>query len=349
MAKISFKCFPNGDLPYETNEAASKMMVKLFEDVPYLAMLPNASETENIYYRSLENLPGVKLKDKKVFFKDKIPTFKQELVSLDVAFNNPTEENLEKYKINSFFLPKYLQILQRLKPKETVVNILGPFSVAHLLSQKDSPHVLTDKCYRKLVIQAVCVKAIWLIRKIKEASPDTHPIIVLEEPLYHNYGDLKRVNLEITRDIVLNMFSKVINKIKEYQGLVAIQSFEKCDWQIPIEAKADIISFDAYNNPNNLNIIAEKINEFLIAGGRINWAIVPTKTEALVKSLNIDNVYNRFEKTVEGLIISGASERLVYNRALVSIQGNVDKLPLIFSEKALILSTQLAKRIPFKS
>ncbi len=349
MAKISFKCFPSGNLPYETNEAATKMMVKLFEEIPYLAMLPNASETENIYYRSLENLPGVLLKDKKIFFKDKVPSFKQELVSLDVAFNNPTEENLEKYKINSFFLPKYLQILQRLQPKETVVNILGPFSVAHILSQKDSPHVLTDKCYRKLVIQAVCVKAIWLIRKIKEASPDTHPIVVLEEPLYHHYGDLKRGNNEITREIVLNLFSKVVNKIKEYQGLVAIQSFEKCDWQIPLEAKVDIISFDAYNNPNNLNIIAEKINDFLIAGGRINWAIVPTKTEALVKSLNIDEVYNRFEKTVEGLIVSGASERLVYNRALVSIQGNVDKLPLIFSEKALILATQLSKRIPFKS
>lgn len=349
MAKISFKCLPSGDLPYETNEAATKMMVKLFEEAPYLAMLPNASEKENIYYRSLENIPGVKLKDKKIFFKDKTPTFKQELVALDVAFNNPTEENLEKYKIDSFFLPKYLQILQRLKPKETVVNILGPFSITHALSQKDSPHFLTDKCYRKLAIQAVCVKAIWLIRKIKEASPDTCPIIVLEEPYFHFYGDLKRNNIDITRESVLNLFSKVVNKIKEYQGLVAIQSFEKCDWQIPIEAKADIISFDAYNNPNNLNIIAEKINEFLIAGGRINWAIVPTKTEALVKSLNIDDVYNRFEKTVDGLIIAGASERLIYNRALVSIQGNIDKLPLIFAEKALILSTQLAKRIPFKS
>ena len=145
------------------------------------------------------------------------------------------------------------------------------------------------------------------------------------------------------------MFAKVIQKIKECHGLVGIQCFEKCDWQIPIEAGADIISFDAYNNPNNLNIIAEKINDFLAGGGRINWGIVPVMTEALVKSLTVDQVYDRFAKTVENLVIAGVSERLAYNRAMVSINGNVNKLPLIFAEKALMLSVQLSKRIPHKS
>ena len=145
------------------------------------------------------------------------------------------------------------------------------------------------------------------------------------------------------------MFAKVIQKIKECHGLVGIQCFEKCDWQIPIEAGADIISFDAYNNPNNLNIIAEKINDFLVGGGRINWGIVPVMTEALVKSLTVDQVYDRFAKTVENLVIAGVSERLAYNRAMVSINGNVNKLPLIFVEKALLLSVQLSKKIPHKS
>ena len=89
-------------------------------------------------------------------------------------------ENLEKYKINSFFLPKYIQILKRIKPAETVVNLLGPFTIAQLLTNKDDQHILSDKCYRKLVIQAVSVKAMWIINKIKEASPDTVPIIILE-------------------------------------------------------------------------------------------------------------------------------------------------------------------------
>ena len=65
--------------------------------------------------------------------------------------------------------------------------------------------------------------------------------------------------------------------------------------------------------------------------------------------MTIDEVYNRFIKTIENLIIAGTSERLTYNQAMVSINGDIDNLPLIFAEKALMLSTQLAKRIPLKS
>ena len=91
------------------------------------------------------------------------------------------------------------------------------------------------------------------------------------------------------------------------------------------------------------------MNNYLAGGGRINWGVVPVMTEALVKSLTIDQVYDRFANTIENLVIAGVSEQLAYNRAMVSINGNVDKLPLIFAEKALMLSAQLAKRIPHKS
>ena len=349
MAKISFKCLPNGALPYETNEAATKMMVKLFENVPYLAMLPVISADENILFRTLSNVQGVRVKDRKAVLETEEKIFKQALLRLDAAYNNMSVENIEPYAINSVFFPKYLQILKRIQPKDTVLNLLGPFSVSIALTKKDGPLVLLDKCYRKFVIQTITLKAAWAINKIREVAPETKPVIVLEEPSYYQYGDIKRENEDLTRDIVLNMFSKVIRKIKELGAVVAVQSFEKCDWQIPIEAGVDIISFDAYNNPNNLNIIAEKVNDFLAAGGRINWAIVPVKNEAMVKSLTIDYLYDRFVKTLEGLIVSGVSERLAYNRALVSIQGDIKHLPLIFAEKALILSTQLAKRIPKKS
>lgn len=349
MVKLSFKCLPNGALPYETNEAATKMMVKLFENIPYLALLPMVSADENLLNRTLGDIKGISVKDGRAFFEMNEKIFKQALLRMDAAYNNMSTINLESYALSSVFFPKYLQILKRLKPKETVLNLLGPFSVAIALSKKDGPQVLTDKCYRKFVIQAVSLKTAWAINKIHEVSPETRPIIVLEEPSYYQYGDIKRENEDLTRDIVLNLFSKVIKKIKELGAVVAVQCFDKCDWQIPIEAGVDIISFDAYNNPNNLNIIADKVNDFLAAGGRINWAIVPVKNEAMVKSLTVDYLYGRFEKTLENLIISGVSESLAYNRALVSVQGDVKHLPLIFAEKALILSSQLAKRIPLKS
>ena len=84
-------------------------------------------------------------------------------------------------------------------------------------------------------------------------------------------------------------------------------------------------------------------------GGIINWGIVPVKNENLIKSLSVEKLYDRFIDTISTLIIDGVDEKLIYNNAMVSIQGDLENLPLFFAEKALILSTQLAKRIPFKN
>lgn len=348
MSKI-FRCLPTGDLPYDTDKATTKMMVKLFENIPYLPNLPNASPEETLMKRTLMNTPGVYFKDKKVIFKDGGSELKHELVIMDAAFNNPTMENLSRFAFDTFFLHKYFQIIDRIRPAETVVNLVGPFTVSQRMFNKEGTQLLADKYYRKVVIQAVSIKAMWIINKIREFSPETRPLILFEEPLLHKVGDVTRDNEDVSRDVIVNMLTKVISKIHSFDAKVGVQCFEKCDWKIPIEAGADLISFDAYNNPNNLNIIPEQVNDFLARGGRINWAIVPVRNETLVKSLSIDAIYDRFIKTIEGLIVAGTSERLTYNRSTVSIQGNINHLPLIFAEKAIILSTQLAKRIPIKS
>lgn len=343
--KLSFKCLPVGNLPYENNELATKLTIKLFDNIPFLADLPNADDEDNLLNRTLEGVPGFKLKHKRVIVEDS-NRHKLKLTQMDAIFNNPDIDKLEEFKFHTFFLDRYLQIIKRIKPRETVINLLGPLTIAQLIENKEASQILADKFYRKLFIQTVTIRALWIIHRIKEVSPDTLPIIILEEPLLGRFGDLKRENEELTRDIIVNMYAKITQKIKEFHGAVGIQCFEKCDWKIPIDAGVDLISFDAYTNPNNINIIAEHVNNFLMGGGRINWAIVPVMTEARVKELTIDKLYDRFIKTVEALVLAGVSEYYAYNRASVSIQGNTDKLPLIFAEKAIILAKQLSRKIP---
>lgn len=346
--KLSTRCIPLGALPYESIETATRMAAKLFEKTPFIALLPKISENDNVTYHTLNGIPGVKIKDKKVSLKPTTTSYKSGLAKLDKAFLTPTVENLEPFAIDSVFFEKYLQMIKKFKSPNAFVNLLGPFTISQMLTNAAEEQMLTDKSFRKLFIQSICVKALWTINKIKEINPETTPVIILEEPTLGQLGNIKRENEEITIDLVTTLLSRVIEKLHEAGALVAIQCLEKCDWKIPINAGVDIISFDAYNNPNNLCIIPEQIIEFLERGGKINWGIIPTMTEAVVKALNIDYVAHRLCATMDGLILAGVPEKLVYNSALVSIQGDVNKLPIIFAEKAIILSTQLAKRIPNK-
>jgi hypothetical protein len=343
--KLATRCFPLGNLPYEEIEPTVRMEAKIFESFPYLALLPKIEPNETLLKRTLENIPGIKLEDN-VVSAQLTSKFQQELTKLDKAFTQPTKKNLEPYAISSVFLEKYCQLIKKFKPANACINILGPFTVSQILKSTADEQILMDKNFRKLFIQAVSVKALWAIEKIKECCPTTIPVIVLEEPMFGQLGLIKRANEDITIDLVTGFFSKVIEKIKSADGIVAVQCLEKCDWKIPINAGVDIISYDAYSNPNNLTIIPETITEFLLNGGKINWGIIPVINENTIKLSNIDSVSKRLFTTMEILINSGVTARLVYNSALVSVQGNLDNLPLIFAEKAIILASQLSKRIP---
>ncbi len=347
--KLKTRCFPLGALPYETIQTATKMVAKFFDQMPFLAALPNISSEDTIMKRTLGNIPGITIQDTRISLNFSDASYKQGMLNLDKAFNNPTPDNLDPYKIDTPFLEKYLQIIKKFQSANAVINLMGPFTISQLLTVAADEHMLVDKNFRKLFTQSVCVKALWMINKIKEYCPATVPIIVLEEPLFGQLGNIKRENEDITVELVTNFFAKVIEKIKAAGGLVAVQCMDKCDWKIPINAGVDIISFDAYNNFNNLSIIPEKLIEFISRGGKLNWGIVPVMTETRVRTLNIDYLTKRLFNSFESIILSGVPERFIYNSALVSIQGNVDKLPVLFAEKAIILSFQLSKRIPFKS
>ena len=347
--RLKTRCFPLGALPYESIQNATKMVANFFEQMPFIAVLPEIDPTDSVLSRTLGNIPGIIIKNTKVSVDTSEPSYKADLAKLDKAFSNPTPANLEPFKIEAPFMEKYLQIIKKFQSANAVVNLIGPFTLSQLLTVAIDEHMLVDKSFRKLFIQSVCVKALWAVNKIKEYCPTTVPIIVLEESLFGQFGIIKRENDDITVELVTNLYAKVIEKIKSAGALVAIQCMDKCDWKIPINAGVDIISIDAYNNHNNLSIIPEKLIEFISRGGKINWGIVPVMTEAMVRSLNIDYLSKRLFNAFEDIIITGVPERFIYNSALVSIQGNVNKLPVLFAEKAIILSSQLSKRIPFKS
>lgn len=350
--KLNFRNFPYGALPYDNIQLCKQMMLRLYENIPYLAQLPLVDKNDNINVRTFENIPCVTLKEGKFLLPDCTnEKFITTLSKLENAYNSENPTDYDKYASNDTpYSNLYYEMLKRLKPEYTIVNLLGPFSFANMVFNKNATVLLTDRAYRKFIIQAITIKALWFVSKIKQASPETTPIILFEEDLLYKFGTLKRTSDEVTKETIVALFTKVFSKIQKAGALVAVQSMEKCNWQLVFDASnVNIISFDAYNNPTNLHIISDSVNKFLSKGGYINWAIVPVNTEIAVKGLNFDNIYNRLIDAIEGVAAKGVSADLLYKQATISVQGNMDKLPILFAEKALMLTEQVSKRLPFSS
>ena len=344
--KLNTRCIPYGALPYETIESATRSIAKLFDKTPFIPFLPKLDSKDSIERRSLINIPGVCISDDNAIVLKFDNSYEEKMKLLDKAYNSPTKENLEEFGFEAPFLEKFLQMIKKFKSPHAFINILGPFTISQIIMNAAETQIVADKSYRKLYVQAVCVKALWLIDKISEYCKTTVPIVILEEPMLNKLGDLKRKNGNNTVDLITNIFTKVIDKIKSAGGIVCVQCFEKCDWHIPINAGADIISFDAYNNPNNMNIASDALYSYISCGGKINWGIVPVVSEAMLKTINLDYLKQRLCTTMDGLVMAGIPQKFVYNSALVSIQGNMDNMPLIFAEKAMLTAIQLSKAIP---
>ena len=344
--KLNIKNLPIVNLPYENINLCKQMMLKIYENLPFIAELPLIDPLENTLYRTVCNIPGIKLENKKILLSDSdTETFRKALKEIDAIYNSPTIENLEKFKFDAPFFEIYEQIIKRTKPHYTLIKFTGPFSFAEAVRNQNTVNLFTDKLYRKFLIQAFALKAMWFICKIQNLCSDTKVLILYDEQSLNNFSNLKREE-ELTSENVISILSKIYQKIHDSGGFVGVQSFKKCNWQIPIDAGADLLSFDAYNNPNNLNVIAENIKNFIINGGLINWGIVPVMNENIIKSINLDFIENKFKKTVENLSNNGVPYDLLLKHSTVSVQGDLSKIPVLHAEKALILANQLSKKLP---
>lgn len=347
--KIATKCLPVGMLPYDNLKHATAMVAKLYKDFPFIAFLPNVFSEDNVQNRTFENTPGIIYQEGKISFDLGTQKYNDAMSLLNKIYNASTPDNLDCFSFSSVFLEKFLQIIKKFKSHNACINILGPFTVSQILTSAAQEQILADKSYQRLFVKAVCTKALWAMKKIKEYCSDTVPVVILEEPLLYKYGNLKRENEASTSEHVIDMFANVVDKLKLHGAIVGVQCMEKCDWSIPISAGVDLISYDAYNNPNNLGIIPDVLTKFLQKGGMINWGIVPTLSDNMIKGLSVDYLHQRLLTTFDGITLSGVPADLLYNSALVSLNGDVNHLNVMFAEKAIMLATQLSSRLVARS
>lgn len=348
---LNFKNMPNGSLPYDNVQSCKKMVLRLYDKFPFLPELPLLNPNDTTVKRTLYNLPCLKEKDGRLLLPESNnDQLQMALMHFDKIYNSESLKDFEQYAFNTPFMEIFEAMLEKFQPKNTILHILGPFSFANIIFNRKATEILTDRNFRKYVTQTVTLKALWFIHKVKSISPKTTPIIMFNENLLYKFGNLKRINENITNDTVITILTKVFERVKKTGALIGVQSFTKCNWQLVFDTNlVDIISFDAYNNPNNLNILAQSVNNFLSKGGYINWAITPVMNENVIRSLNIELLFNRFINTIENLASLGVSVDLLYRNSTVSVQGDLSKFPILFAEKALMLTEQLGKRIPNSS
>lgn len=319
-------------------------------DCPVLPQLARRSLDEDMTSQLNERIPGLIYDeaDKRWYMDQETETFFEELEEFMLDYEAIVSENdmeaLEKYAISEqrcSCLPLFLDKIAQTKPKFVKGQVIGPFTFATSLVDREKKCAFYDDTLREIIIKALTIKALWLVKKFREASPESQPIIFMDEPSISQYGTSAFITVK--KDDVLACFNEIAGILKEKGVLVGIHCCGKSDWSLITESNVDILNFDGFYFGENLGLYHKDIEEFLKRGSKIAWGIVPTLDTDALMSASVDSLAKKYDEATAYLINKGVSSKLIYDTTIITPTCGAGSLSVEQAEKALTLNKQLSE------
>lgn len=350
---LKLECMAIGSLPHKSLADAMSIVEKYFPNLPFWPQLAKLNKNEDMIVQFLENVPGLVIGDGNVYIDNESDVFFEKLEELFMDYEeiiaDPDSELLDKYCISEGYSSTfkiYTEIVSKNKPSYSKGQITGPFTLATSLTDKEGRCAFYDETLREVIIKLLSLKALWQIKEIKKASPDTVPIIFLDEPSISQLGTSAFIT--ISRDDVVSTFKEISDLIKENGAISAIHCCGKCDWSVPIESGFNILNLDGYFFAQNLSLFSKDVEKFLLSGGKIAWGVVPTLDSDALKAADIDVIMTKFNDAVNYLINKGIDKDLIINNSMITPSCGAGSLTVELSEKAMDLTKNVALKLQEK-
>ncbi|MDD3237659.1 MAG: hypothetical protein PHV37_06120 [Candidatus Gastranaerophilales bacterium] len=344
MSKLSLQATAIGSLPYDNQPEATKLVWDTFE-IPFWAQLSNVNPMEDMIIQYSENIPGMYIDtENQIFgFDGESEAFYTDLEEFYLDYDEITTENntekLDKYGLkapySSTFKP-YIDLIKEKKPQYVKCHITGPFTWGTSISDNDKKCLFYDETYRDIIVKALTLKSLWQIEQIKKVSPNTTPIIFMDEPTMSQVGTSAFITVKETE--IIDSIKQISDILKAKGALTAIHCCGKADWGMLLKSGIKILNFDAYSFTKNLTVYSDEIKTFLVDGGIIAWGIVPTlDVEALTQATK-DSLIEKLEEGFDALSSKGIEKELIVKQSLITPSCGAGCLNAELAEKAMLMT-----------
>lgn len=349
---ISLLASAVGSLPYNNPEEALNLIFSKINKFPIWPQLSKVSQNEDMLAQFTQNIPGVVFdreenrwymdQDQEDFY-EKLEEFYLDYESI---VNEKNFELIDKYAITGEFsssIPLFLQKIKEVKPVAIKGQITGPFTWGTSLVDREKKCAFYDETSREIIIKGLTLKALWQVIKFKEFSPNSIPVIFLDEPTVSQYGTSAFIT--ITREDIISSISEIADILRENGAVVGIHCCGKTDWSLITDSTVDILNFDALNFAESLGLYSSKIDTFLQKGGYIAWGMIPTLDEDALKKADTESLFNEFQKAVSYLTAKGIDEELIINSSFITPTCGAGGLSIDLAVKALTLTSELSEKL----
>lgn len=349
LSKISLIPVAIGSLPYSDEKEALGIVFENFKEAPFWPQLSNKNRNEDMVSQYTENIPGIFYEESedRWYISDEKEDFYEKLEEFFIDYENVIsgdEETLEKYAISENFaasLQLFLNKAKELQPPFLKGHITGPFTLATMLVDRSNKCAFYDETMREIILKGLILKALWQIKKFKEVSPNSIPIIFIDEPSVSQFGTT--AFLTVSKDDITNLFKEISSVLKQKGALVGVHCCGKTDWSLILNSGVDIINFDGFDYAESLGFYAKEVEAFTKRGGLIAFGIVPTlDSEALDKS-SPQTLKDKYEQALKYLTDKGLNKNDIIKSSFVTPSCGAGSLSPEMAKKAMEYTSQLSK------
>lgn len=290
---LSLKTTHIGSLPFDDPEKAVDLVLNYF-DIPAWPQLPKF-KNEEMTVQFTEGLPGFNISKRIIDLT--YPNFEQELLQFYEKYFEVIEKKdwkiLENFSLSENFASSYkifLEKTEKLGFSEVKGQITGPFTLATSLKTQNGEILIYNEDLRDLVVKFITLKALSQALDFKNFSTK---IIFLDEPGLAGFGSSSFIT--ISKDIIISMLHEIIIPLQNFNILTGIHICANTSWDMVLESKIDILSFDSFNFYDKLIIYKNLLKAFLEKENKyLAWGVIPTDTETL-KNLTLKEIIEKFE------------------------------------------------------
>lgn len=352
MKSISLLSTAIGSLPHDNSAEAQTLIFNNFPEFPVWTQLVNVNQKEDMLAQFTENIPGIVYDEQECrwYMDQDAENFYEKLEEFffdyDAIVNEGNLELLEKYAVAGEYsstIPLLLNKVKELKPAAIKGQIVGPFTYTTSLVNKENVCAYYDDTSREIILKGLTLKALWQVIKYKEASPESTPVIFMDEPSISQYGSTAFIT--ITKEDIISMLTEIADILKQHGAMVGIHCCGKTDWSIITESSVDVLNFDALNFAESLSLYAKDIENFLNKGGYIAWGMVPTLDEEALQTSTLESLAESFEKALSYLTNKGISKELILKQSFLTPTCGAGSLNVELATKAMNLNSALSQEL----
>ncbi|MDD3013848.1 MAG: hypothetical protein PHC34_09120 [Candidatus Gastranaerophilales bacterium] len=349
---ISLLATAVGSLPYDNPKDALDLIFSNIKDFPIWPQLSHVSQKEDMLAQFTQNIPGIVFdeEDNRWYMDQNDENFYEQLeefyLDYESIVNEKNFELLDKYAISGEFsssIPLFFQRIKEVKPIAIKGQITGPFTWGTSLVDREKKCAFYDDTSREIIIKGLTLKALWQVVKFKECSPNSIPVIFLDEPTISQYGTSAFIT--VTKEDIISSISEITTILKDNGALVGIHCCGKTDWSLITSSNVDILNFDALNFAESLSLYSKELEAFLQKGGYIAWGMVPTLDEDVLKMADVNFLTEKFKVALSYLTTRGIDEKLILDSSFITPTCGAGSLSIELAVKAINLTSELSKAI----